>query len=202
MATRVSRVEGARMKKTNEELSKEAAKQTDDDDDAPTDYLLGPENSLLTNDELFGVPFKAPMIIESYLQQDAGGVVGSGETGKTTVMLFESVHIVLGRPLYGKRIVRSGGVLYLTAEDNRKMMGARLNGICRALNLTKKERDKIRNGLHIEDISATPAKLVESSNYGVHRTAFVDEIVEKYKGAKLAMVVLDPELAPLLETMG
>jgi hypothetical protein len=162
------------------------------DGDGPTNYLLGPDKSLPTREELLGEPHKAPMIVEGYLQQDAGGVVGSGETGKSTVMIFEAVHIILGRPLYGKRIMRTGGVLYLTAEDDRAMMMGRLNDICRALKLSEKEQNKVLKHFHVEDISATPAKLVESSKYGVHRTTFVDEIVEKYKDAKLAMVVLDP----------
>jgi RecA-family ATPase len=157
-----------------------------------TNFLLGPKKSLPTRDELLGVPYEPPMIVANYLQEDGGGVVGAGETGKSTVMLYEGVHIILSRPLYGRRIVRSGGVLYLTAEDSRDIVMSRLNWICRALNLKPKEQAQILKQFHVEDVSASPAKLVELDRDGIHRTAFVDEITNKYKDSKLAVVVVDP----------
>jgi hypothetical protein len=158
----------------------------------PTNYLVGPKKSLPTRDELLGPPHEPPMIVEGYLQQDGGGFVGSGEAGKTTVAIHEGVHVTLGRPLYGKKIIRTGAVLFITAEDERAMVMSRLNQICRALGLSEKEQRKVLKSFHVEDVSASPAKLVEGDRYGVRRTAFADEIIAKYKDANLAVVVLDP----------
>jgi len=122
------------------------------------------------------------MIIDGYLQEDAGGDVGTGGTGKTTLLLYEAVHVILGRPLYGRQIVRSGGVLVVTAEDSRQITLSRLNQVCNAMNLTRTEQAKVLKHFHVEDVSASDAKLVVADRAGVHPTAFVDEIIEKYQG--------------------
>jgi hypothetical protein len=170
-----------------------SVKQAAADEDAkPTNYLIGPEAALPTRDELLGPPYQPPMIVEGYLQQDAGGVVAPGETGKSTLMIYEAVHVILGRDLYGKKIARAGAALYITAEDERAAVMGRLNDICRALELSEKEQRKVLKGFYTEDVSARPAKLVEGDRFGVRRTAFADEIIAKYKDSKLAVVVLDP----------
>ncbi len=157
-----------------------------------TDFLRGPKTARPEHDELLGVPYVAPMIVAGYLPQDAGGDVAPGGTGKSTLLIDEAVHIILGRPLYGRPIVRAGAALFITAEDRREMVLGRLNEICRALELTKKDYEKVRNNFFVEDVSACPAKLVATDRYGAQATAFVDEIVEKYKDAKLAVAILDP----------
>jgi hypothetical protein len=169
---------------------KEAAKKADQG--KPTHFLRGPKTARPTSDELLGVPYEAPMIVAGYLPQDAGGDVAPGGTGKSTLLIYEAVHIILGRPLYGRQIVRPGAALFITAEDKREVVLGRLNQICRALELTKKEYEKVRNSFYVEDVSACPAKLVEADRYGAQPTSFVDEIVAKYKGAKLAVAILDP----------
>src|ERR1700683_363673 len=98
-------------------LSKEvknAAKKADLGE--PTAYLLGPEDARPTKVELLGVPYEAPMIVAGYLPQDAGGDVAPGGTGKSTLLIYEAVHIILGRLLYGRQIVRPGAALFITAE--------------------------------------------------------------------------------------
>jgi RecA-family ATPase len=72
-------------------------------------------------------------IVEGYLYADVAVKVAPGSTGKTTQELFEAAHIVLGRTLYGRRVLKPGRVLILTAEDSREMLVARLQRICAAL---------------------------------------------------------------------
>jgi len=162
------------------------------DEAARSNYLVGPKAARPEYDELYGVPYKPPMIVDGYLQQDAGGDVGTGGTGKTTLLLWEAVHVILGRPLYGRNIARSGGVLIVTAEDSREITLSRLNQVCNALGLNKTEQDKVRKHFYVEDISATDAKLVVADRFGVHGTPLVEEIIEKYANLGLAFVSLDP----------
>jgi regulatory protein RepA len=157
-----------------------------------TDYLRGPKNARPTMPELTGTPYRAPMIVAGYLPQDAGGDVAPGGTGKSTLLIFEAVHIILGWPLYGRKIVRPGAALFITAEDSRNMVLGRLNAICRALELSKRDYARVRTNFYVEDVSACPAKIVLAGKYGAEQTAFVDEIVAQYKGAKLAVAILDP----------
>jgi hypothetical protein len=174
----------------NLDAVKSKAKQADAVE--PTNYLVGAKASRPTLPELTGVPYRAPMIVAGYLPQDAGGDVAPGGTGKSTLLIYEAVHIILGLPLYGRAIERPGAALFITAEDNRETVLGRLNEICRALELTAKQIKKVIAGFHVEDVSACPAKLVVADRYGAEPTPFVDEIVAKYKAAKLAMVVIDP----------
>jgi hypothetical protein len=171
-------------------ISRKAAE--DADTPKPTNYLVGPAEARPTMPQLVGTPYTAPMIVAGYLPQDAGGDVAPGGTGKSTLLIYEAAHIILGKALYGKVIERPGSALFITAEDNRDMVLGRLNAICRALELNKTQMEKVRKGFHVEDVSAKPAKLVVADRYGVERSPFVDEIVEKYKDAKLAVTVLDP----------
>lgn len=168
---------------------KSAPTQTSSD---ATNYLVGPVKARPTREELLGVPYKPKMIVENYLQQDAGGDVGTGGTGKTTLILWEGVHIILGRPLYGRRIVRPGAILIITAEDSREITLSRLNQVCNTMGLTTAEQKKVLEQFYVEDVSATDAKIVVADRIGVHATTFVDEIIDKYRDVKLAFVSLDP----------
>jgi regulatory protein RepA len=157
-----------------------------------THYLVGVTAARPTRDELLGVPAKPKMIVEGYLQEDAGGDVGTGGAGKTTLILAEAVHVILGRPLYGRQIVRPGGVLMVTAEDSREITLSRLNQICNAMDLTKADQKRVLNDFYVEDISASDAKLVEGNHTGIHATGLVDELITHYSKAGLAFVALDP----------
>jgi len=160
--------------------------------DGPTDYLRGPKDARPTRAELLGVPYVAPMIVEGYLQQDAAGFVAPGGYGKSTVLLYEAAHIITGRPLYGREIVRPGGVLAITAEDSRAVTLSRMNQVCNALDLSKRDQSKILRHFYVEDVSASPAKLVEADPYGIEPTRFLDEIIAKYSDAGLAASTVDP----------
>lgn len=58
---------------------------------------------------------------------------------KTTLSLWESSHIALGRPLYGLRTCEST-TLYVTGEDSRERLAARLHTLMTALGLSQGDR--------------------------------------------------------------
>lgn len=74
-------------------------------------------------------------IVENFYYADVGVFIAPGGTGKTTMVLFERVHIVLGLPLFGLKIINPVRVVFLTAEDSREMLVARLQFICNQMNL-------------------------------------------------------------------
>lgn len=155
--------------------------------------LAGPEGSTFTLDELTGTPYAPPTIVTSYLLQDAGGFVAPGGLGKTTLGLYECVHIILGKPRYGRTVERPGGIIFITAEDGRRIIGSRLNQILRGMDLTSAEIGEVARRFHCEDISGRIARLVEMTKAGVLRqTKLIDEIVERYHGAGISLVHIDP----------
>jgi len=161
--------------------------------DAAPPALLGPELARPTRAELTGAPYEAPVIVDGYLLKDAGGFVAPGGTGKSTLILYESIHIILGRPLYGRSIVRPGPTLFVTAEDSRAVVLSRLNWICRPLRLSDAEINKVLQNFYVEDISSTPTRLARVDRSGtVGATEFVDELVAKYANVRLSVVTFDP----------
>jgi AAA domain len=186
------------MKKKNPapKVNPKVHRAAEDEDNAPpkrTSYLAGPEKARPTKNELLGVPYDPPKVIERYLLRDVSGISGPGGWGKTTLLIYEAVHVITGRPLYGRQILQTGGVVMITKEDSREITFGRLNEICRALKLTKKEQQKVLANFYVEDVSENArAKIVEADRYGARPTGFVEEIIETYKGLNIAMVLLDP----------
>jgi hypothetical protein len=174
------------------EIVEWAAKQSTSET-ASHAQLLGPQTSIGTYDEWHGFPFEPPDIVTNFLPEDAGGSVGPGGHGKTTLALYESVLIALGRPVYGREVVRSGPTLIITAEDRREIAFSRLNQICRALPLSKEETEHVRERLFVEDVTGTLARIAQADRFGrVQPGALLGEIIEKYRESKLAAVIVDP----------
>ncbi|MBS0375321.1 MAG: PriCT-2 domain-containing protein [Proteobacteria bacterium] len=155
--------------------------------------LLGPAASIGTRDEWHGFPYEPPEIVANFIPEDAGGSVGPGGHGKTTLALYESIMIRLGRPLYGRKIARSGPTLVVTAEDRREIVFSRTNQICRGLRLNADEIEHVRTGIFVEDVTGSLARIAEADRSGaVHPGALMSGIVDAYKDAGLATVILDP----------
>lgn len=69
----------------------------------------------LNDNELAG-NLTPPWLVENYLYRDLAVFAAPGGSSKTTLALFEAIHIALGRPLYGLRTCTST-VLYVTGEE-------------------------------------------------------------------------------------
>lgn len=88
----------------------EAAEAGDGRPDGPQSYPEIPPLAALRIDpaELGAANLTPQCVVESYLYADVAVFPGPGGTGKTTLFLFEVVHIVLGEPLYGLKVVTPG----------------------------------------------------------------------------------------------
>ncbi|MCC7200963.1 MAG: AAA family ATPase [Gammaproteobacteria bacterium] len=164
-----------------------------DDQDAPR-IIAGPERSRVRADLFDSPPGPPRMIVEGYEPQDAGHMTGAGGTGKTTLELVAAVHTVLGWSLFGElAVLQPGPVLFVSAEDGRERIEYRLHRICEAYNLGAELRRRVLDAIHIEDLSATRARLVQADAYGnLTRTPLADEIARAYRGRGLVRVVFDP----------
>jgi RecA-family ATPase len=134
-------------------------------------------------------------IVENYLYADAAVKIAPGGTGKTTLELFEAVHIALGRPLYGLEIRRPGPVVILTAEDSREMLVARLRRIAEALALTPAEIEHIQRQIRIADLCGAGVRLTEIINDVVRPGAFVDALAEGLGDLAPVLVTIDPAVS-------
>jgi hypothetical protein len=156
-------------------------------------FLSGPDRAMLSETEIAGIPMEPVAIVAGYLPQDCGSKSAQGGLGKTTLALFESVHIILHRPLWGRGIIQPGSVLFITAEDSRETTAYRLNCICTAMKLSTAEREQVRRGFFCEDVSdKIGARLVAMVRGEVTATTLPDEIIEKYANRNVSYVHLDP----------
>lgn len=132
-------------------------------------------------------------IVHDYLFADVALLSAPGGTGKTTLVLFELIHIVLGRPLHGLRVQTPGPVLLVTAEDPREILLGRLNRIMADLGLSESEQEVVDDNILIWDCSGEMTRLVEIDQQGnLTLTGLADEIVERMQTVSPVLIVLDP----------
>ncbi len=134
-------------------------------------------------------------IVANYLYADVAILIAPGGTGKTTLLLFEAVHIVLGLPLWGREVLKPGPVLVLTAEDSREMLVARLNQMCAELMLDDDQVARVRAGVLISDLGGSGTKLVTVRDEVVVPAPFVDELILGAMAHPPALVTIDPAVS-------
>jgi RecA-family ATPase len=134
-------------------------------------------------------------IVESYLYADVAQQVAPGGTGKTTLGLYEAMHIVLGLPLYGLEVRKSGPVLIVTAEDSREMLVARLRQIAWAMNLTETQRRLVRESVRISDVSGRAFKLTRINDDVVMPAPEVDALIEGARSLAPVLINIDPQVS-------
>jgi len=141
-------------------------------------------------------PSPPEQIVESHTLRAVGALIGQGGAGKSTLGLYEAIHIVLARALYGLEIGRPGPVLYLTAEDERDIVRWRLARMAQDMGLSQPEIDHVSANLHIEDCTRFLCRFIDADQGGrLVRTAVLDELVAEYGGACLSAVYVDPQNA-------
>ena len=152
----------------------------------------------ITIDEWDYACIAPPCIVEDLIFQDISLLSAGGGTGKTTVMLYESIHVILGRDLYGRKILRPGPVMLLSAEDPRGTLVARAREICRAMNLTDEETQQVREGLLIKDHSSEIFRLTEVSKDVIEISLNTGLLIEAINAqsesdvGKPTLVIFDP----------
>ncbi|GAB4112414.1 MAG: hypothetical protein Fur0019_18900 [Tibeticola sp.] len=133
-------------------------------------------------------------IVDNYLFADVATLIAPGSTGKTTMLLYEAICIVLGRSLWGLTVRCPGPVLIVTAEDRREYLVARLRELGRAMRLSDDEWQMVRTGVLIDDMTAQPRKLSAVIEDIVTPSSFAHDIVAGCKAANIqpAVVAFDP----------
>lgn len=149
----------------------------------------------ISNDELIHARLAPDCIVENMFYSNLAQLVAAGGTGKTTLFIYIAVHIILGKPLFGNAIKKSGSVLFLTAEDSREMCLGRLRKIMDALKLSEKQRDKVMTGFLILDTVGEDRKLVFSDGGNVCMTKTADQIINVCSNNNIAMIAFDPLIA-------
>lgn len=134
-------------------------------------------------------------LVDSLFYADVALLVAAGGIGKTTLILYKGIHIVLGRALFGLRIHKPGTVLVITAEDSREMLVARLRAIASAMSLTEAEKKVVMENFRISDLSGNGFRLTEVEHDVVKPSSGCDLIIEVCQTLRPVLIVIDPAVS-------
>jgi hypothetical protein len=155
--------------------------------------LVRPRAELaLTLEEINAAVLAPRCIVENYLYADVAVLASPGGVGKTTMLLREAVCIVLGRPVWGMTVDSPGWVLFVTKEDQRERLAARLREIMRAMELTDAERARVLADVVPLDITGTPTKLTAVFDGNILWESLGEDIIAAYRDDPPALVIFDP----------
>lgn len=147
----------------------------------------------VTLDDIKNFSITRRELVEDYIYADVGVLGAVGGTGKSTLKLHEAVLYVLGRDIWGNSTVSNGNVLFITAEDDHKVMWRTIFEIMCEMRLSAEECETVLDKIRISDLTDLPHKLVMNSpKYGIDTTPLVEEIVTKCQGQNFDIVVIDP----------
>ncbi|PLP98745.1 AAA family ATPase [Cupriavidus pauculus] len=134
-------------------------------------------------------------VVDKFLYEDVGIFVAPGGTGKTTLMLYEAIHIVLGLELFGHPVENAGPVVIFTAEDSRDMLVARLRTIASQMQLSQTEIEAIRQSVVIADVSGHGFKLTAVERDVVVPGKNVERFIRAASELHPAVVFIDPAVS-------
>lgn len=149
----------------------------------------------ITADELAGARMAPTCIVENLLYADVALLVAPGGTGKTTAVLYEAVHIALGRPLYGLRVLHPGPVLIVTAEDSRETCVARLRSICEALLLSPYDLAVVLRDVRISDVRGAGFKLTRIEGDVVVPALAINRMICECQRRGVVLINIDPTVS-------
>lgn len=150
----------------------------------------------ITEGDLDAARLHPQCIVENHLYADLGVINAAGGTGKTTLQLYEAIHIAIGRDLWGHRVLKPGKTLFITAEDGAEILKARIKRLMEALNLGAYEQRIVRESICIWDVTGTLMRLAEMDRHGnLQLTDLADRIVDAYRDTGLVQIIIDPVIS-------
>ncbi|URD61827.1 AAA family ATPase [Sphingomonas sp. KRR8] len=135
---------------------------------------------------------KPRTIIDRWFYEDVGVFIAPGGTGKTTLLLFQIIHLILGLDLFGLEVRAPGPVIIITAEDSRETLIARLRFMCHQLNLTDEQKAAIREGVIITDVSGRGLKLTTVEKDVVMPSKQLDRLIVEVGLRCPSLLIFDP----------
>lgn len=158
-----------------------------------TKLALFDTNASRLGDVFTKAPPKPKFIVQDFYPVAPGQESAIGGAGKTTRKLWEKIHIILGRPLYGCPVLQPGPVLIVTKEDTADIFRYRMHCVAQAMDLSPADLKRIADNLHILDLTGdVDARLVAVNRDNLYATDLAERIYRSYRAEGLAQVSFDP----------
>lgn len=146
----------------------------------------------ISKDEWHSAKGRKRPIVDRWLYVDVGCFIAPGGTGKTTLLLFQAIHIALGLDLFGYEVRNAGPVVIITAEDSRETLVARLRYMCHQLGLTEEQVQEVRESVIITDVSGKGIKLTTVEKDVVMPSKQLDRLIVEVGVLCPSLVMIDP----------
>lgn len=134
-------------------------------------------------------------IVKDYIYADVGTWAAPGGTGKTTISIYEAICLVLRRPIHGMTVEKPGWVLFITAEDRREQLIARIREMIKAMFLSADLEKLVWERVLIWDVTGEQQRLVSMKDGNIVLTSMADDIVRAYRKNPPILVVFDPAIS-------
>lgn len=134
-------------------------------------------------------------IVKDYIYADVQTWAAPGGTGKTTISIYEAICLVLRRPIHGMTVEKPGWVLFITAEDRREQLIARIREMIRAMCLSADLEELVWERVLIWDVTGEQQRLVSMQDGNIVLTSMADDIVRAYQKNPPILVVFDPAIS-------
>lgn len=145
--------------------------------------------------DVFSAPPPQPPFVVDRLLPRAHGVENAiGGAGKTTRHIWEAVRIILGRELYGRRILQPGPVLFISKEDDAALFQHRIYEVVANMpDLSAADHKRIAEHLHVKILTGKSERLAIADSRGnLTHTDLPERIIRGYWQEGLALVEFDP----------
>ncbi len=142
--------------------------------------------------EILDASLSPKCYIENHTYADVGVMAAPGGTGKTTIILYEMISLALGKSLYGLNIECRAWSLFVTAEDQRERLLARIREICYAMQLSETETEIVRQSVLIWDVTGDAMKLTHCMDEAIEVAAIVDKIIDVHREDPPGLITFDP----------
>jgi RecA-family ATPase len=153
----------------------------------------GPDTDRIPDEWLMVPPQEPKFIFPDLLPVDVCAFVGTGGTGKSTLLLQRNICIILSRPFLGIEPVLDGPVVFVTKEDGADRLRYRLFRICDQMGLNESARKYVAANFYIRDFVGTDARLARFEQAGnIEITPLADQIAERYADIRPAIIDFDP----------
>lgn len=135
---------------------------------------------------------KRPQLFKDWSAEDITILTADGGTGKSTLTLFESVCLALGRSFMGFQNSQVGKTLYITGEDDAEKLYAILGAICQQMELSEEELEIILDSIYIKaDLDLTIVTKDKNGFYFPSPTA-LEKLKESIGIIQPKRIIFDP----------
>ena len=140
-----------------------------------------------------GRPEPPVYIVENLVPATVFTLIAPGGLSKSTIALWWSIHIAVGRDVMGHAVAYPGPVVYVSAEDELSVIQFRVNEMLDALDLSDDERDLLDRNLYLVDVSERAyVRLVEMVQGTLTITHFLSQLSDVLEAVEPVLLWLDP----------